>query len=214
MRSAFPSGQRGFEHGFEHRGSQPTGVGIVPRAVIAVIKYDAIWHDMARAMAKAVFRQFSAQGLDRRLMCDLPKRDHGGQRRQGGDAAFKKGTALVDFGWQRLVLRRQAMNRIADHRAFQRQSVIDARVIGALGQPVFQQRRKQQVAGIIACKRAAGAIGAVHAGRKADNQKPGIGITETGHGRVEPVGMFGAQFIAERGKTRTVGTVAGRINGQ
>lgn len=179
--------------------------------MIAVIEHQAIGHHMARAMSEAIFGQFAPQGFDGRLVRNLPERNQMREFGQSRNARFQKGTAIVNFLGQRLVLRRQTMDGIGNARAFQFQTVIGPRFIGAGRQTEFEQRSKKQITGIITRERPSRAIGPVQTGGKADDQQPGIIIAKRGDGRIPPIGMLVAQRMAKADKARTARTFARRI---
>ena len=86
--------------------------------------------------------------------------------------------AGVDLVRRRLVLGRHAAHRIGDAAIDQFEAVIGARGISAAGEAEIDQRRVEQVAGIVAGERPAGAVGAAQAGRQADDQEARVGRPE------------------------------------
>ena len=88
------------------------------------------------------------------------------------DGRDQEWPAGVDFRRQRLVLRRHAAHGIADPAIDQRQPVVGPRLVDAVGKAVFEQRRVEQVAGVVAGEGPPGAVGALQARREADDQQP------------------------------------------
>ena len=81
------------------------------------------------------------------------------------------------------------LHGIGDARVDELQAVVGALLIGAAGEAEAEQRLVEQVAGIVAGERPAGAVGALHAGRQADDQQARGDRPEGRHRRVEPVRM-------------------------
>src|SRR6185437_12425976 len=87
------------------------------------------------------------------------------------------------------------------------QPVVRIGAVGPLREAELQERRIEELAGIIASEGSAGAVRALHAGRETHDQQPRIEIAERTDGRVAPVGIFPLQLVAKRhepGATRTV----------
>ena len=80
-----------------------------------------------------------------------------------------------DLGRRRLVLGRHAAHCIADPAIDQFEAVVGACGIGAAGEAEIDQRRVEQVAGIVAGERPAGAVGAAQPGRQAEHEKTRVG---------------------------------------
>ena len=70
------------------------------------------------------------------------------------------------------------MHRVGDARVDERQPVVRPRIEFAAREAEFDQRRVEQVAGIIAGEGPPGAVGAAQAGRQADDQEPRIDRAE------------------------------------
>jgi hypothetical protein len=94
----------------------------------------------------------------------------------------RKIVAGFDLGGQRLVVGRQAFDRIGDARAEQAQPVVGRVDTGALARPNLC---RSGTAGCrhVARERAAGAIRAMLAGRKSDDQEARLGSPNGGTGR-------------------------------
>src|SRR3546814_5830183 len=131
------------------------------------------------------------------ILRDVAERDEDGRWGELRDRGFEERPAGADFLWRRLVLRRQAPNRVDDDRAVQRHPVVGPGLVAPLGQPEFIERRIEQIARIIAGERPPGAIRALLARREPDDREPRVWVTEGGHRRVPPIGELGAQFLTE-----------------
>ena len=103
----------------------------------------------------------------------------------GGEVAI----AAPDFLRQGLVLRRQALYRVADAAVGQHQGIVGALGDRLAGEAEGMQRPVEQDARMIAGKRPSGAVGAVHARREADDQQAGGSVPECGHGSCVIGGM-------------------------
>ena len=110
---AQPLLQRG-EHGSEHRRRQPSGIGVVARAVIAVGQQQPGLHAVNGAVPEGMERQALAQRSQYRSMGDAAQRQDGFQLRQARDLIHQERAAGGDFRRRRLVLRRHAAHRIGD----------------------------------------------------------------------------------------------------
>ena len=148
------------------------GIGVVARAVIAGEQRDTA-DPVAAAVPERMRRQRGRRA-----------------RAPSTDARWRRATApprvwescaivgirncrqVVISAPTRLVLRRHAAHRIGDRRADQLQPVVGPRLETARGEAEADQRAVEQVAGIVAGERPAGAVGAAQAGRQADDQQP------------------------------------------
>src|SRR5262244_566565 len=81
---------------------------------------------------------------------------------------------------------RHAAHRIGDAAVDQGEPVVGMRVVVAVGKMVALERVVEQHAGIVAGERPAGAVGALHPRREADDQKARVDRAERGNRRVEP----------------------------
>src|SRR3546814_16159321 len=105
-------------------------------------------------------------------MRDLAERDEDARSGQRRDRGFEERTAGADFLWRRLVLRRQAPNRVDDDRAVQRHPVVGPGLVAPLGPPEFIERRIEKLPHIIADERPPGAIRALLARRTPTHHEP------------------------------------------
>jgi hypothetical protein len=78
--------------------------------------------------------------------------------------------ASGDLSGCRLVFWRHTPHRVGDHAVNELETVVDARLIAAFGEPELQKRFIEKFTGVIAGKRAAGAICTLETGRKADDE--------------------------------------------
>ena len=93
--------------------------------------------------------------------------------------AISCGVGLFSGGTQRTALvMRQSMSV---------EAVIGTGLVAALGKAEFLERGVEQIAGIIAGERPAGAVGAAQPRCEADDQQPRVERAEGGDRRVEPV---------------------------
>ena len=131
---------------------------------------------------------------------------------QCGKAGFEKVAAGGDLARLGLVCRRQAFDRVEDDRALEPQPVRRVGAILALGQPELEQRRVEQLAGIIAGERPAGAVGAMLAGREADDRQPGLAGRRTpAPARSTSPGCSARHSLAERDQPRAQRAIARRL---
>ena len=100
--------------------------------------------------------------------------------------ACRKSRQVAISRRRRLVLRRHAAHRIGDAAVDQLKSVVGMRAVLAAREAVARQRLVEQLAGVVAGERPAGAVGALQAGRQTDDQQARIERAERGDRRVEP----------------------------
>ena len=152
------------------------------------------------------------EGPDRRIMGNAAEGDDRFEMREAADRGGEEAAAGVDLGADRLVSGRHASHRIGDGGADQLKAVIGARVEAVVGQTEFRQRRVEEVAGIVAGERPAGAVGPAHAGGEADDEQPhriaAAGRQQGLDGGVVPGGFAGAQLFAVGDEARAERAVA------
>lgn len=176
-----PLSERACKYFFQHRGIHPPRILIIARRVIAIDQAAAIEQIVHRTMGETAFRQFFATGLHHGLMRHLPQGDDRGQTGQCIQRAAQIGSASAQFVWRWLVFGRQAFDRIEDHDPIQGSPIILEAAIKIVGRfrrmisdkPGRGERCKQQIARRITGKGPARAVGAMLAGRQADNGQPG-----------------------------------------
>ena len=93
--------------------------------------------------------------------------------------------------------------------SLEREAVVGARRKGPGRKPVFEQRRVKEIAGIVAGKGSAGAVGALQTGRKPDDQEPRVDRPEGGYRRVEPVRLRAR--ARSRGRQRAADSAGNRV---
>src|ERR1700730_6510450 len=109
---------------------------------------------------------------------------------------------------RRLVLRRHAAHRIGDAAVDQLEAVTGAGVILAAGEPELEQRCIEQIAGIIAGDRPAGAIGAAQSRCEANDEEARVGWPERFDRRVEPLRFLRTPSFAENDEARAARAIA------
>ena len=94
---------------------------------------------------------------------------------------------VADLGRRRLVLGRHAAHGVGDH-AVDELEVLRRRIGSCLprAKPCLEQRRVEQIAGVIAGERTPGPVRAAKAGRQPHDQQPRIVVTEGRDCTVEP----------------------------
>src|SRR4051794_12377955 len=121
-------------------------------------------------------------------MGDLAERDQDadpGQRRQ---RSLEIGAAGRDLLGDRLVAGREAFDGVEDDRAIELETIVRVSPIFAPGEAELEQGRVEQLAGIIAGEWPPGPVGALLAGREADDCEPRIAVAERRDRRVPPGG--------------------------
>ena len=194
------------EHGAKHVRCQHAGVGVVARAVVAVVKLERPGQvNGAVRERRGGAAQF--QHFQQAVMRHTAKRDDRAQARHPLDRRGKKRTTRIDLRRQRLVLRRHAAHRVADAAIDQPQSIVGPCLILTFSESVSQQRRIEQVAGIVAGEGTPGAVGALQARCEADDQDPCAGLAKGGDRRVEPGGLLFARLRAKLSQPRAQRTI-------
>ncbi|PAV68776.1 hypothetical protein WR25_13750 [Diploscapter pachys] len=169
---------------------------------------------MFGAMAERRLGQPAAQHLHRRLMRDLAECDDDAQVGKRCDLGVEILAAGADFLRRRLVGGRQALHRVEDDRAGEGDIVGRAVGESAGGEANLHQRREQQRSRMVAGEGAAGAVGAVQTGRKADNRDRRVRIAEGGHRGVPPRRVLFAQCLARRDEAGAERAIPRRLHGK
>ena len=123
------------------------------------------------AVPEAGVRQLAAERAHGAFMRDPAERNDGAQLFHLGDGRDEKIAARLDLLRRRLVFRRDATHGVRDAAVDQLEPVIRMRAVVAPREAVFFERLVKQHARIVAGERSARAIGALEAGREADNQQ-------------------------------------------
>ncbi len=193
----------------EHGLGQPSGIGVVARAMIAVEERDTVVKVMFGAMGEGESRPLFAIGADHILMGHATKRDDDLKVGEGGQTGLEKPTAHFGLGACGLVLWRDATHDIGDHAVDKFQTVIGPRVIGAFGKAELQERWVEKVTRPIACKGAPRPIGSLKAWRQTHHEKSYLVRPKGGHRRVEPIRMSLLICRSEIHKSRAQGAIEG-----
>ena len=180
----------------EHPAVEPAGILVVARAVIAIEQHAASGQ-MSRRDARICASRQPAERSRGRLVRDPAERDHTralvkrDQRRSKWlrQLATSSGIGLFSGGRHLTALRMTAPFSLSP-------SWIGA--IFAFGQPEFQQRPVQQIAGKIASEGPPGAVGALLAGREADDRQPRIGSPNAGTGAFHQSGCSARHSCRKR----------------
>lgn len=104
------------------------------------------------------------------------------------DFAFEEGLASTDFGGVGFVVGRSAADRSGDPGVTQGETVVAMGGGGLVGEAGFVESAEEKIAGAVAGEDAAGAVGTVGTGGKAENEEAGGGVAEAGDGAA-PVGF-------------------------
>jgi hypothetical protein len=202
--------RQGGEHGFEHRDSELTGIGIEPGAVIAVGQQRAIRQPMQATMCEWEAPATQAERLEHGLVSDNAEREDRAELGRAGYLGSEKAPASRDFTGLGLVLRGHAADRIGDTRPAQHDAVIRTGIVDALREPEFSQRLVQQLASVVAGEWPSRAVCSLQARRKADDQQFRGVIAKRWDRRVKPFRMSRSLDLTKGGKARTERTVARR----
>src|ERR1700733_7396395 len=134
---------------------------------------------------------------------DAAEDDNGPDLGHGRERGAEEIAAGGDLLRRRFVLRRHAPHGIGDAAIDEREAVVRTCRIITLCEAEFLERGVEEVAGIIARKRPAGAVGAAQPRSEPDNQQPRVRGTERWHRSVEPMRLFFAPGLPERNKPGT-----------
>jgi hypothetical protein len=174
-------GADGVEDGVEGRLGQPPGLRVVAAAVIAVVEDAPVRQHMAGAMGELAGAALQSQCLQHGVVRHQAEREDDarlGRRRQ---LVRQETVAGLDFTRFRLVLRRHALHGVGDAAVDQLQAVIRRHGLRPAGEAEAMQGGIQQDAGVVAGERPSAAVGAVIAGREADDEQRRLGIAEGLH---------------------------------
>src|SRR6185312_3974631 len=163
---------------------------------------------MPAAVAERVRRLLRAQRGEDAVVRDTSERQDGLQVSHFGNRRDEEVPARLDLGRRWFVLRRHAAHRVADAAVDEREAVVRMRFVFAAGEAVPQQGLVEQHAGIVAGERPAGAVGALQARRKPDDQQPRVRRPKRGHRRVEPGRLLLPPRFAEFDQSRATRAVA------
>src|ERR1700751_5711480 len=198
---------KGNEHRFEHRDSELTGVGIEPRAVIAVSQQLSVRQQVQVTVREREGPAAQAERLEHGLVSDNAEREDRPELGHAGDLGSEKSPASRNFAGLRLVLRRHAADRIGDTRVAHRDAIIRMGFVNALREAEFSQRLVQQPTGVVAGERPSCTICPFKPWCKADDQQLCDVITKRWNWRIKPFRVRRSLDLTERGQTRTERTV-------
>src|SRR5450631_261171 len=136
-------------------------------------------------------------------MRNAAEREHGTDGAARGKLGPEVFVADLDFRGQRLVVRRQALDRIRDSRPLEFEAVVGCRGNGPGGKPELEQGCVQQYAGMVPGEWAAAAIRPVLAGRQAYDEQTCVRIAEGRHRFAVVVAGYGVHRVQESGEPRT-----------
>ena len=186
------------EHGYR----QQTGISIVARTMVAVSEDQAARQCVMGAMGEFPCTLLFAERRQYSAVCQSAQCQDHAEPRHRGDLIDQKRPARRDLGAYRLVLRRYTAHSVGDAAIHQFKAVVGALIVGALGKPGRQQRRIEEIAGIIAGKRASGEVGPLQARRQTDDQETRIEFTKRRYRRIVPVWVLEAMAFKEHMKAR------------
>jgi hypothetical protein len=108
--------------------------------------------------------------------------------------------AIGDFAWGGLVVGRGAMGDRRDGGVYQLQTIAGGDAGRLIGESLCMHGGKEEIAGTVARKHSAGAVGPVSRGGEADDEQPGLGRSEVGNGfaPLDLVAERGAFFLGDR----------------
>ena len=112
------------KHRVKHVHGEPSGIGIVARAMIAIEKQLAAGQHVPGAMLELAVPGLQTNRREGSCMGDGTERKDGCRGRQTGQFVLQKTVAGAYFNGQRLVLWRQAFDRIGDAAIFQSQTIV------------------------------------------------------------------------------------------
>jgi hypothetical protein len=197
-RSAIEQVARPGKYFVEHGGCEPTGLRVVAAAVVRIEQNARSREGMAGAVGKSRQRRLHAGGLQHRRMGDSAERDDDGRCRQRSEFPDQVGVALPHFGRQWLVRGRQAFDRVRDAAVEELQSVAGRDGFRAARESMRVQRAVQQDARVIPGEWTPRAVGAMQAGRQADDQQAMWPASERRDGPTVVVRMPTDDLVEER----------------
>jgi hypothetical protein len=115
---------------------------------------------MARAVGERKSRRAQVERAQHGVVGDPPQGEDRLEARQGADRSAKVGPTCSDFRGRRLVLRGNASHRVDDRTVAQDEPVVGAPLVDAARETEIEQRRIEEIAGVIAGERTSRAIGA------------------------------------------------------
>lgn len=178
----------------EHGSIQPTGVGISERGMIRGQQVQSVGKQIMRTMRKLVlgFTSYDTGVQQMREVAvegDLSQTHNNANAWQSGDLGGKMFGAVANLLRLGLVSGRRATDDRGYPGVAQLEAVVACDGAWFASQAELVQDRIHKVAGAVASKGPACAIGSVGAGREAKNQNAGARIAKAGN-RTGPVGLI------------------------
>ena len=168
--------------------------------MVAVDEPRSVRETMNGTVGEAIRCESRTHGAKDYIMCDPPQRDDNPHVGQGCKLGLEEWSARGYLAWERLVLRRQAFDAVEDDDSAELQPIVGVRLILALAKPKSRERRKQQIAGIIAGERPPCPVCTMLPRGKSCNGKPAIRVAEGVDRRIPPVGLLEAESLAQGGE--------------
>ena len=126
------------EHGFEHRGCQSSGLGVVAAAVVGIDQYTAV-EQVFCGMAEFISRLFQTKAHDDGFVCDAAQCNDDVIIRQSFQLFAQPVVTGIDFRCDGFVLWRQALDRIGDAAVDQLEIIVCRGGFRFCGKAVFMQ---------------------------------------------------------------------------
>ncbi len=189
------------KHLVEHVGRQAAGVGVVAAAVIAIEQQEAPLNLVFCRVRELEICLAGADRLDDGTMGDAAECQHDGRIWQCPEFRCEEFVTGVYLGTDRLVIGRQALDSIGDPAIDQSQFIVGRQGFRVAGEAELVQRLVEKHAGVVTGKRPAGAVGAVHAWRQADDEQSRPLVAERRHGKAVITGIVTGDTVAEIGQS-------------
>ena len=193
----------------EHRSIETTGVGVAQRGMVAGEEGDLVGQKVLGSVAKGVGgaafdHALAEQVREVAVPGDLAEADDDADLGEGGDFGGEMRRAVADLLGRGLVAGRGAADDRADPDLAQLEAVVAAGGGWFAGQAELVEDGVHEVAGAVAGKGAAGAVGSVGAWCEAHDEDAGVGIAESGN-RFRPVFLVAIGFAPRLADTANVG---------
>src|SRR3990170_8952241 len=180
--SGIDQGARPLEYGTEHGRRESPGLGVVAAAVIRIEQVSILRQAVVRAVPEPVRQNLEAERLQDGGVRDDPERQHYRPARERLELALEINVARCNLGGQRLVVRRQTLDRVRDAAALESQPVVGGDGFGALGKAEAVKRLIQQNAGVVSGERPPGAVGAVQPRCEPHDEQARVFVPKGGYG--------------------------------
>jgi len=179
------------EHAGEHCAVQAAGVGVTQRGVVAAEQVEAVGQGVFGSVGEAVVRAAGndagvQQVGEEAVPCDFAEADDDTDARQRVDLCGEMDGTVADLLGRGLVAGRGAADDGADPGLAQVEAVVAGDGAGLRGEAKFMQDGVHEVAGAVASKGAAGAVGSVGTGSEAEDEDAGARVAKAGD-RTRPV---------------------------